>query len=93
MSMHACMHLYVPVDIPVPPSLFRRTRARPHPTHPPTAPHSPTILFLPPFQVSKELCTDTVLVESWVEGATIASVFSDIERGEDESTWASAKAL
>lgn len=44
-------------------------------------------------QVSKELCTDCVLVESWVEGATIATVFSDIERGEGGSTWASAKAI
>jgi len=43
-------------------------------------------------QVSKELCSDSVLVESWVEGATIATVFSDIEGGEDH-TWSSSKTL
>ncbi|TFJ86553.1 hypothetical protein NSK_002210 [Nannochloropsis salina CCMP1776] len=43
-------------------------------------------------QVSKELCSDSILVESWVEGATIATVFSDIEGGE-EHTWSSSKTL
>ncbi len=43
-------------------------------------------------QVSKELCSDAVLVESWVEGSTIATVFSDIEGGEDH-TWSSSKTL
>lgn len=43
-------------------------------------------------QVSKELCSDSVLVESWVEGATIATVFSDIEGGGDH-TWSASKTL
>jgi hypothetical protein len=31
--------------------------------------------------VSKQLCSDSVLVESWVEGSTIATMFSELESG------------
>lgn len=32
-------------------------------------------------QVCKRLVSDSVLVESWVDGSTIATMFSDLEAG------------